>query len=150
MLPKKIIDGKKLCTRCNIWRLLSDYNKGKSKDGSRSQCRNCERDYKMMLRYKLTKENVEDFWNRTHCEICDVRFIDYGSGRGRFKCIDHDHATGLARGVLCNSCNAGIGYLSDDITVIKNVIKYLKYGGSLTTNLEKELEKAELDFTLNQ
>ena len=39
--------------------------------------------------------------------------------------IDHNHVTGEIRGLLCNACNKGIGFLNDDIRLLKNAIKYL-------------------------
>lgn len=46
-------------------------------------------------------------------------------GVGRF-CIDHDHQTGKIRGLLCSSCNRGIGLLGDSIDNLKNAIEYLR------------------------
>ena len=43
---------------------------------------------------------------------------------GRF-CVDHDHVTGKVRGLLCSSCNRGIGLLQDDYEIILNAYKYL-------------------------
>ena len=39
---------------------------------------------------------------------------------------DHDHKTGVFRGVLCESCNIGIGNFKDDIAIMKNAIGYLE------------------------
>lgn len=138
MIPKQIIDNKKNCTKCNNWLDVSLYNKGKSKDSFRSQCRNCERDYKIMLRYNLTREQVADFWTRENCEICERPFINSSLGKGRFKCVDHCHNTGKSRGFLCNACNAGIGYLGDDISRMNKAIHYLSGNGSLEKELENE------------
>jgi hypothetical protein len=40
-------------------------------------------------------------------------------------CIDHDHVTGQVRGLLCGSCNSGIGLLRDDPGVIKAAARYV-------------------------
>ena len=39
--------------------------------------------------------------------------------------IDHCHKTGKVRGLLCDRCNRSIGLLKDDISILKNAIKYL-------------------------
>lgn len=40
--------------------------------------------------------------------------------------IDHDHKTGKVRGLLCNSCNYGLGFFKDDIEIMKKATKYLE------------------------
>jgi len=39
--------------------------------------------------------------------------------------VDHCHATGKIRGLLCTKCNVGIGSLNDNIEYLKNAIDYL-------------------------
>lgn len=40
-------------------------------------------------------------------------------------CSDHDHETGKWRGLLCDSCNRGIGLLKDSVEVLASAICYL-------------------------
>ena len=39
--------------------------------------------------------------------------------------IDHDHDTGMVRGLLCTKCNTGLGHLGDSIDGIKKALHYL-------------------------
>ena len=41
--------------------------------------------------------------------------------------IDHDHTTGELRGLLCNTCNIGIGMLQDSPTVALSAAVYLEH-----------------------
>jgi hypothetical protein len=41
-------------------------------------------------------------------------------------CVDHNHDTGRARGLLCTNCNSAIGYFKDNIENIKSSIVYLE------------------------
>jgi hypothetical protein len=40
--------------------------------------------------------------------------------------VDHNHATGKVRGLLCVRCNHGIGYLMDDPALCVAAAEYLK------------------------
>lgn len=39
--------------------------------------------------------------------------------------IDHDHATGAFRGLLCDGCNRALGFVRDDISRLERLIVYL-------------------------
>ena len=40
--------------------------------------------------------------------------------------VDHCHATGKIRGLLCTRCNIGIGLFSDSTLLLHNADRYLK------------------------
>ncbi len=40
--------------------------------------------------------------------------------------VDHDHKTGKVRGILCQTCNTGIGSLKDDTKILRLAIQYLE------------------------
>ena len=58
------------------------------------------------------------------CAICGK--TDPKSGHKSHFCVDHNHDTGLLRGILCDSCNRGLGLLQDDIAILKKAINYLE------------------------
>lgn len=54
------------------------------------------------------------------CAICDGTDLS-----GRRLSVDHDHASGAVRGLLCHPCNVAIGLLKDDVQVLERAIEYL-------------------------
>lgn len=53
------------------------------------------------------------------CAICDAE-------QSFQLAVDHDHQTGLTRGLLCRNCNQGLGYFGDDPERLLRAINYLK------------------------
>lgn len=43
-------------------------------------------------------------------------------------CVDHEHDTGLIRGLICSKCNIGIGLLGDSLIGILKAAQYLSKG----------------------
>jgi hypothetical protein len=40
--------------------------------------------------------------------------------------VDHNHATGIFRGLLCQNCNAALGHAKESKEILFNLIKYMK------------------------
>jgi hypothetical protein len=61
------------------------------------------------------------------CGICDREETckDPKHDRVRRLSIDHCHATGKVRGLLCHSCNTAIGKLKDDVQLLCKAIEYI-------------------------
>lgn len=57
------------------------------------------------------------------CGICGAATPDSGH---RWFSVDHDHATGVVRGLLCGKCNRGIGLLGDSAEALDRAASYLK------------------------
>lgn len=57
------------------------------------------------------------------CKICGA---DSGSnGRGDKLAVDHCHATGHIRGLLCHKCNTALGLMQDSTETLQAAINYL-------------------------
>lgn len=40
--------------------------------------------------------------------------------------VDHDHTTGVVRGLLCFSCNKALGMLGDNETAMRRAVAYMR------------------------
>lgn len=56
------------------------------------------------------------------CGICRT---DKPGGKGDFH-VDHCHATGTIRGLLCHGCNVSLGHFKDDPALLRAAAEYLE------------------------
>lgn len=86
--------------------------------------------------YGITFNQFQDLLSKqkNRCGICDEKF----TGIYPFKpCVDHIHdKDGTIRGILCNKCNVAIGFLNDDIEIMKSAVKWLKNEGFKYTKVQ--------------
>ena len=69
------------------------------------------------------------------CAICGKNTILLLGRKRDLLVIDHDHTTGHIRGLLCNSCNLGLGLFHDNLTLLKRAILYLDTARQHTTEI---------------
>ena len=62
------------------------------------------------------------------CAICGKpeTVIDYRTKKVQSLSVDHSHATGKNRELLCSRCNRGIGMFNENIELLELAIQYLK------------------------
>lgn len=61
------------------------------------------------------------------CAICGKpETSTHKSGTMKSLAVDHCHATGKVRGLLCSACNHGIGHLKDSKEIMRAAIKYIE------------------------
>jgi len=132
----------KTCPRCGEVKPFTKFSKDKSNSiGLACWCKQCSReadiDYKstpegkrkaktsqLKFKYNMTYEEWEKLFNdqKACCAIC-------GTHQSKLKkalCVDHNHDTGIIRGLLCNRCNIGIMNLKEDAENCLNAYQYLR------------------------
>ena len=131
----EVPDGSKYCPRCQTVKELSEFGRNRAeKSGRTAYCKPCHntvmaenkaknhgsvRGYHLKRRYGLTEAEIGTFAERQGglCVICLYR---------RPLHVDHDHASGDYRGLLCFRCNGGLGQFKDETAVIRRAVDYLE------------------------
>lgn len=82
---------------------------------------------------------IEEHGNK--CAICAAEAGGWKANGGRLV-VDHDHKTGLVRGLLCPSCNRGLGQFEDNPERLIHAAQYIERELSLrerkANNQQKE------------
>ena len=138
------------CAKCKQDKPLHEYPKDNRRvTGLRARCHTCTKEYyakksneyyhnnkdkivpKRFWYYKksthgVTKEQYLAFLEAQHgtCAICKK------PPAAEPLVIDHNHANGEFRGLLCRNCNTGLGLLGDSALVLRNATEYLLERGS--------------------
>lgn len=75
-----------------------------------------------LWRYGISLEDYDAMVDRQEnlCAICR------GVTEGRPLCVDHCHDTGKVRGLLCVTCNVGLGSFRDRTDLLIAAAKYLR------------------------
>ena len=82
------------------------------------------RGYVLKLRYGITIDEYEAMLAEQGggCAGCGSVVLDRS---GRNLAVDHDHETGLVRGLLCQACNSILGRVRDNASVLRRLADYL-------------------------
>jgi hypothetical protein len=127
--------GQKWCPRCRTSKPIAQFGKNRSAaDGLTSYCLPCHREvtrantiklhgstreYHLRRRYGITSADFDALVAAQGglCALCRERVPEH---------VDHDHVTGVVRGVLCSGCNQGLGNFRDSVAALRNAIDYLE------------------------
>jgi len=98
------------------------------KMGSKERSVSMDRNTQLIRSYGISLEvynNMLDI-QEGKCAICGEYQPVYKSGKQVTLAVDHCHATGVVRGLLCSPCNKGIGHMKDDTSILYAAINYLE------------------------
>jgi hypothetical protein len=100
----------------------SEYDK-KIRLKKSSQSAEQKRNYRLKAKYGIGIVEFEEMLTNQNgkCAICGM-----DGDRGRSLCVDHCHATGMIRGLLCNGCNSGLGQFKDNANSLERAAMYLR------------------------
>ena len=89
--------------------------------------------------YGMTERAYGDMLQRQDglCAICK-NLPSHAPGTAPRLVVDHDHTTGLVRGLLCQRCNQGLGMFGDDVANLASAILYLTLAANHVNFLDSE------------
>ena len=134
-LPKDDYRNKpRVCSTCNELKDISQFKLERDKRAHnsisvRTKCKQCDelRKYKRFIEktYSFSWEDYESMLEsqKGSCAICKSRV---SSSRTTRLFVDHCHDTLKVRGLLCSSCNHGLGLFKDSPSLLKRAINYLE------------------------
>ncbi len=133
-------DKEKWCPGCEKWLSLDDFSTdNRSKSGKKSRCNKCFALYNQpylqkwvrFKRYGVTQEQYDAMYKKQNgcCAVCGNPFEDTKKLRPE---IDHDHVTGVVRGLIHGFCNIMLGAAHDDPETLRLGAKYLDLHKKLT------------------
>ncbi|MBM0277240.1 endonuclease domain-containing protein, partial [Micromonospora tarensis] len=105
----------KTCTECQQTKPVDDFYRIKTRNNTpSSRCKGCLRTDALRRHYRnkgrkygLTQQQYDDLMKAAghRCQLC---------GADRDLVIDHCHTSKDVRGVLCRTCNTGLGMFRDN------------------------------------
>ena len=125
----QINDTERICTKCNIIKPNKEFtNIGKDNNTGiiykNGVCKICMRDGELRKKYGISTEKYNEILLKQGgvCAICKKT----NSGNKSLS-VDHNHNNGDVRGLLCTTCNIGLGHFKADsgTDLLKSAIDYI-------------------------
>jgi hypothetical protein len=112
--------AEQVCTACRKSLPASRFHRNShSSSLLHPSCKDCNRRKVRAAKYGIGEDWLSRIDATNNCEICQAEIA------GPKKHLDHDHATGAPRGVLCTKCNAMLGFARDSQKILLSACQYL-------------------------
>lgn len=112
--------------RCKV---CDDKARKKWKNANPEKSYSSTRKRNLKHKYGISLEKYEEMLTEQEgkCAICKATENNTTGNRKDWNfAVDHDHETGKIRGLLCNSCNRGIGLLKDNPELLRKAAEYVE------------------------
>lgn len=106
------------CSTCKQVKPLDDFTRDRTVPGGRrARCRECSsssyRAWFIERTYGITLDEYDRLL-ASQGGVCAICAAEPNADAKAFA-VDHNHKTGMVRGILCQSCNLGIGQMGEDV-----------------------------------
>ena len=126
----------RLCPPCGQTKPQEEFYKGQRR------CKECSKALNKV--YMAANKDKQSLYNRRatlrhkygiSMEDFDSILLQQGGGccvcgSSERLCVDHNHATGEVRGILCNDCNVSAGTMGDSPSRLRALADYLEERGT--------------------
>lgn len=138
-------DPGKEVARVQRWRQQNPekYNAYQRKRRQLPEVKAAERGGHLKRKFGLTPEQYDEMLRRQkgRCWICG-----HGPAEGQSLDVDHDHATGEVRALLCRNCNQGLGKFYENPELLTTAAAYLILGQG--TGHDRDAERTRIRLVL--
>lgn len=151
----------KTCVKCSFVKRLGEFHRASdSPDGRQRVCKNCSAKQARLYRaspngrarllngshafnlrrhFGLTQKSYMEMHTKQFgvCAICQKPESAIRLGTIRRLGVDHDHITNKVRGLLCVTCNHGLGKFRDSPELLKAAAAYIRKHRLTSSSLER-------------
>ena len=122
----------KICLSCGILKPVDSFSFNQRRRGDvrvrRPRCKECfavdsGRTMSSKIRKEYLAEHGPDKGDLWQCPICKKYSIAYVNVQ---IVVDHDQETGMPRGIICGSCNTGLGRFKNGENLLEDAMEYLR------------------------
>lgn len=83
------------------------------------------RDNQLKVKYGITLQDYYDMLGHQN-HICKICPTPHSEDKKKGLHVDHCHASGRIRGLLCGQCNTALGGFKDSVELMERAIEYIK------------------------